>query len=192
MQQFIAAGIAEVKSGMIGSVVSRDQSMAENVRWLAEEKFPGQKIVLWAHNGHVGATPIAGSKSMGVHLRESYGDKMVVLGFASHSGEIRAKHLVGDKWQPGGPVALKLSPPKPISIEGIFAETGLPRAVIDFRHMANGGALAKWLAQPRLHRSIGAGFDPDQPNTVYEEVDLPKAYDGLIYIAQSTAAKPLN
>ncbi len=192
MQQFIALWIAQVNSGTIGYAASRDQSMAENVRWLAEQKFPGQKIVLWAHNAHVGSTITSGPKPMGAHLRETYGDKMVVLGFASHSGEVRAKGLISGKWQPGGPVALKLAPPKPISIEGLFAETGLPRAVIDFRHMANDNALAKWLTQPRLHRSIGAGFDPDSANSVYEEVDLPKAYDGLIYIAQSTAAKPLN
>ena len=104
IQQFIAAWMAEVNSGTLGSIAVRDQSMAENIRWLAEEKFPGQKIVLWAHNGHVGATPIAGAKSMGMHLRESYGAKMVVLGFASHSGEIRAIHMVREKPQRGGPV----------------------------------------------------------------------------------------
>jgi erythromycin esterase len=192
IQQFIAAGIAEANSGIFGSVASRDQSMAENVRWLAEQKFPGQKIVLWAHNGHVGATYMEGVKSMGMRLRETYGDKMVVLGFASHSGEVRAKRLVSNQWQPGGPVALTLAPAKSISVEALFAATGLPRAMIDFRRISHDSALAKWLAEPRLHRSIGAGFDPDRQSGIYEEADLPKAYDGLIFIAQSSAAKPLN
>jgi erythromycin esterase len=188
IQQFIAARIAEVNSGLFGYAASRDQSMAENVRWLAEQKFPGQKIVLWAHNGHVGAASSEAFKSMGMRLRETYGDKMVVLGFASHSGEVRAISLLAGS----GPVALKLAPAKPTSIEGLFADTGLPRAILDFRQISHDSALAKWLAEPRLHRSIGAGFYPDRPSNVYEEADLPRAYNGLIFIAQSTAAKPLN
>lgn len=48
----------------------RDQSMAENIQWLAKERYPNQKIVLWAHNGHVGDGTIVGGDSMGHHLRQ--------------------------------------------------------------------------------------------------------------------------
>ena len=33
--------------------VYRDEMMAKNVEWLADEAYPNEKIVLWAHNGHV-------------------------------------------------------------------------------------------------------------------------------------------
>ena len=35
----------------------RDRMMARNVEWLADEVHPHEKIVLWAHNGHVGFDP---------------------------------------------------------------------------------------------------------------------------------------
>ncbi|MBV9211551.1 MAG: erythromycin esterase family protein, partial [Acidobacteria bacterium] len=39
---------------MTGEEVSRDQSMADNVKWILDQN-PNAKIVLWAHNGHVSA-----------------------------------------------------------------------------------------------------------------------------------------
>ena len=60
------------------SISVRDQAMADNVRWLSEVAYPGEKIILWAHNGHVGVQP----GTMGGHLRQVFGKDMVVLGFA--------------------------------------------------------------------------------------------------------------
>ena len=37
-----------------GNEVSvRDRQMAENLIWLAEKAYPGKKIIVWAHNGHI-------------------------------------------------------------------------------------------------------------------------------------------
>src|SRR5882757_9870444 len=48
-----------------GNEVSvRDLQMAKNLIWLAEKAYPGKKIIVWAHNGHVakGMGSFAGSK----------------------------------------------------------------------------------------------------------------------------------
>jgi erythromycin esterase-like protein len=47
------------------------------------------------------------------------------------------------------------------------------------------------LSRPRLHRSIGSGFDPNLPSGNFERCKLPEVYDGLIFIAESTAARPI-
>ncbi len=73
--QFVDMQAANANGGEIPSNEARDQAMADNVRWLLEEKFPGQKIVLWAHDGHVGAVPYFGFKTMGTHLRENTASK---------------------------------------------------------------------------------------------------------------------
>jgi erythromycin esterase len=172
--------------------VERERAMADNVRWLLEKGFPGQKIVLWAHNGHVGTAPIGGEKSQGIHLRDLYGDQMVVLGFASYHGEVRAKRMAGGKIQSGPPVALPLVPARTNSVEALFHEAGLPHFILDFRHIPKSNALGRWLAKPRLHRSIGSGYDPDRASNSYVQVNLPETYDCIIFIAESTAAKPLK
>jgi erythromycin esterase len=165
--------------------------MLPHVRWLAEKKFPGQKIVLWAYNGHVQAALSEGLKPMGAHLRDTYGPKMVILGFASYAGTVRAVPIADGKWQRDKLGALPLEPAKPSSIDGLFEQTGLPRFILDLRRVRAGSALATWMAKPRQHRSIGAGFDPANASHHYQETDLPKAFDGLIFVSQVAAAKPL-
>jgi len=183
---------AEMYAGTAGGLSERDRAMADNVRWLVEERFPGEKIILWAHNGHVGVAPQLGENNQGMHLRDRYGDKMVVLGFASHHGEVRAKRMAGGKIMPGQPVALPLSPSMTMSVESVFHEAELPRFVLDLRRVPKDSALGRWLATPRAHRSIGAVYDPDRPSDFYERTILPATYDGIVFIAQSTAAKPLE
>jgi erythromycin esterase len=67
--------------GYEGTLAIRDQAMAENVKWLVGENYPGQKIILWAHNGHVGYHnfPFANRKTfngrstydmVGTHLKQ--------------------------------------------------------------------------------------------------------------------------
>jgi erythromycin esterase len=166
----------------------RERSMAVNVRWLLEERFPDEKIVLWAHNGHVGTAPYSGIESQGSYLRAWYGAQMVVLGLASYQGDVRARRMAKSDGRLGPYLTLPLAPARPASVEGLFHATGLSRFVLDFRRIPRDSALARWLHQPRLHRSIGDGYDPDADDA-YQAVRLPKLYDGMVFIAQSTAAQ---
>jgi erythromycin esterase len=177
----------EMHVGAAGTV--RDRAMADNVRWLIEDRFPNEKIVLWAHNDHVGTAQIGGEKSQGMHLRERYGARMVVLGFGAHHGEVRALRIVDGKLQ-RPPVALTLAPPRSASIEALFHETGMPRFVLDFRLIPKESTLGRWLGGPKLYRSIGSAYDPEGDN--YVSARLPEIYDGLIFIDETTAAKPVR
>ncbi|HLO17924.1 MAG TPA: erythromycin esterase family protein, partial [Anaerolineales bacterium] len=71
---------ASNNSGLI-----RDPYMAENVTWILDQAGPDAKIVLWAHNDHVG---ISGEEHpfMGDYLRKQYGNQMVVFGFLFYQG----------------------------------------------------------------------------------------------------------
>lgn len=51
--------------------VTRDRSMAENIKWIADHS-PDAKIVVWAHNGHV-QKAAQGFPPMGSSLQESGG-----------------------------------------------------------------------------------------------------------------------
>jgi erythromycin esterase len=173
-------------------ILERDRAMAENVLWLVEEAFPGQKIVLWAHNGHIGTNQGSSERSMGDHVRDRYGDQMVVIGFATHHGAVRAKRIKEGKFERGGAVALPLALASKFSVEALFGEIGLPRFILDLRDLTKESAVGAWLAKERSHRSIGAVYDPDRDSSYYDHARLPQMYDGIVFIAESTPSKPLK
>jgi erythromycin esterase len=72
----------------------RDKQMAANFLWLYRHKFPGEKIIIWAHNYHIArdaynAFPAKYGRhhSMGSELAKVLKDSMYVLGFTSFSGK---------------------------------------------------------------------------------------------------------
>jgi erythromycin esterase-like protein len=69
-------------------LVSRDRSMALNVKWILDQN-PNAKLVLWAHNGHVARGRMM-LRSMGEELHDMFGAQMVVLGFAFNRGSFQA------------------------------------------------------------------------------------------------------
>lgn len=173
-------------------VNARDMAMADNVRWLAEEAFPGEKIALWAHNGHVAAAPSAVGTHMGQHLRKAFGQQMRVVGFALDRGDVRAKALKQGKPAADGRVALTISAAKAGSPEALLRAAGLPRAILDLRAVPATSPLGAWLAAPQPIRSIGWGYDPAAASASYQSFVLPQAFDVLIFIENTTAAVPLQ
>jgi len=161
----------------------RDQSMAANVLWILDQN-PGQKIVLWAHNGHVGKAAYFGMESMGKHLTAALGDQMIVLGFATGAGMYTAV-------SPGGG-GLKsdnvLAPPPEGSVESVFGASGVPNAILDIRTAKPDDPGSGWLTRSTAMRSIGAmameqQFFPCVPKD---------SYDVLVWQAQTTPARTLK
>ena len=189
--RIVAQATATRAAGRPGGSGVRDKAMAENVRWLAEEAYPNQKLVLWAHNGHVGTMPIGGAKSMGSHLREMYKDEMYVLGFAFDRGEIRAMPMQNGRFVGGGAQPLPVPPAKPGTGDALLREAGMPRFVLDLRPVPPQSALGRWLGQPHLFRMPGAAWDKDRPDNFASPIALGKTFDGIIYIEESTASKAL-
>lgn len=168
----------------------RDRSMAENVRWLAEEAYPNQKIVLWAHNGHVGDGSIVGAESMGHHLRTMFGSKMVIFGFGFDFGEIRALTLK-DNQMITGPIPQKVPPAMAGSAEALLRQGGSSRYLLDFRTIPPTSPLGKWLAEDQLLQEPGAAYSPDDPAAMFAPLTLSKTFDGLIFIRESHASQLL-
>lgn len=173
------------------SNVVRDQAMADNARWLADVAHPGEKIVLWAHNGHVGVQP----GLMGGHLRQLLGKDLVAIGFASHHGWIRANpikdgKIAGALYATVGPQPIALAPPAKGSINDVLNSVGMPRFVIRLRQAAaGGGVLGQWLAKPQSEITIGWPYDPSAPNL--RTIVLPETYDAIVFIAESSPSVQL-
>ena len=161
--------------------VNRDYYMAQNVEWLAEVAHPGEKLVLWAHNFHVGT--YSGS-SMGSSLRQRYGSEMVIFGFSFDRGGFTAigSGMLGPQLQPDGPAT---------GWEAFFRKAEKPLFFLDLRRPFSPQAAA-YLAQNQRMWSIGASWDASKIELNHRPlIWLKTAYDVVIYIETVTPSRRL-
>jgi len=164
----------------------RDEILAGNVEWLAGHAFPGEKMVVWAHNMHVGADPQP--KSMGAFLRERFGRQLYTVGYAFQRGGLRAKAEGGTE----ADVTAFEAPPSPAgSGDAVLAAAGLSEFFLDLAGVPPAGPLGRWLAEPHLFHHAGSTWFADDPDANLEPAALAKRYDGLIFIEEAHAARPL-
>jgi len=168
--------------------VSRDRSMADNVKWILDQN-PGAKIVLWAHNGHVTAESEGGYEPMGASLRKMFGEQMLVFGFAFNEGSFQAVEMPFSSGK--GLRNFTVGPAPEGSLDGTLAAAGLSIAAIDLRALPKRGEVAKWFGQPRATRSIGAGYVEQLAAKFLDQQVAQKNYDALLFVEKTTAARGL-
>ena len=65
--------------------IVRDNSMAKNIEFLAEELYPDKKIIIWAHNIHISETSTFGDiDNMGSYLADYFGDDLFTIGLIGY------------------------------------------------------------------------------------------------------------
>ena len=174
-----------------GGAAVRDRYMAENADWLLEQEGPDAKIVLWAHNGHVGDQRSGSWVSMGHHLRVTHGDDMIVLGFAFNQGSFTAYEGNAD----GSIGQLKshsVGPTTRNSYERYFSEAGLPRFILDLGPVfTDTSPEGVWMNGPQEFRSIGSVYRPSSPEVYFSPVYLPQVYDAVVFFESTTASQLL-
>ena len=72
-------------------IEARDLGMADNLSFVREQQYPGEKIVVWAHNFHVRhaneqVSPLPAPRTMGGWLKERYDDEMYSFGLYTYQG----------------------------------------------------------------------------------------------------------
>jgi len=159
---------------------SRDQSMAENVEWIADQN-PGAKIVLWAHNGHIANTAEWGP--MGGYLHKRLGNQLVTFGFSFNEGSFRAIET-------GKSVRdFKVGPAPEGSLDHALASAGIPLFALDLRQLPRQGPVARWFAEPRDSRSIGANYGGGQPaEWSWATLRWPETFDVILFVNNTTAS----
>jgi erythromycin esterase len=167
--------------------VSRDQSMADNIKWILDHN-PGAKIVLWAHNGHVG-TAANGYEPMGAALRKMFGSQMVVFGFAFNQGAFQAVELPPSK---KGLRTFSIDPAPEGSLDAMLASAKLQIAAIDLHALPKDGPVANWFREARTTKSIGAVYDEKFADKFFASQIVPQVYDALFFVEQTTTARPLQ
>lgn len=166
-----------------GGIIDRDRSMAENVKWILDHS-PDQKIVLWAHNGHVQTSDVGGFKTMGSSLRQMYGDQMVVFGFAFNQGSFQARSTSNNIVK-----NFTVPPTRPGSLDATLASAGIPLFALPLRHVPPSGPVADWWKEPHQTRSIGGPYPEDSPYASLVNLKATETFDALLFVEKTTAAR---
>ncbi len=182
-------------SGRVTSWNLRDQHMAQTLQALLAhlDRHPQvepARIVVWAHNSHVGdarATEVGsdGQITLGQLAREHYGDASRLIGFSTYNGTVTA----ASEW--GGVAERKtVQPALNGSMEELFHETG--RSAFLVSPMIDPDA-AEPLGEVRLARAIGVIYLPaTERQSHYYHVRPSDQYDAIIHIERTTALEPID
>lgn len=177
----------------VGSWNLRDQHMAETLEGLDRFLARGgsaPKIVVWAHNSHLGdarATEMGddGELNVGQLVRERHGTDSVLIGFSTYTGTVTA----ASDWDE--PAQRKLVRPALAgSYEALFHDAGIPNLYLDLGMPNDATAV---LENPRLQRAIGVIYRPETERmSHYFQARLPDQFDVLLHYDQTRAVEPLE
>ncbi|WP_280402770.1 erythromycin esterase family protein [Nocardia carnea] len=192
----LVAAAEEYYRAMFGSRVSswnlRDEHMFATLTALRDHlrarTDPDAKIVVWAHNSHIGdarATELgaAGELNLGQLVRQKCPGESRIIGFTTHTGTV----LAADGWD-GPPRVKRVRPSQPGSVENLLHRTGDDRLLL---RLDRGPIPA--LAAPLLERAIGVVYRPDnERRSHYFHARPADRFDALLHIDETSALTPLD
>ncbi len=179
--------------GRISSWNLRDSHMMETLDALVahlDRHVPSTKVVVWAHNSHLGdarATEVGrmGEWNIGQLVRERHGGEACLVGFTTYTGTVTA----ADDWAEP-PKRKKVNPALPGSYESLFHVTGMSRFLLNLRQ---GNTATDALREPRLERAIGVIYRPETERVShYFDCHLSDQFDAIIHIDETRALEPLD
>jgi erythromycin esterase-like protein/predicted phosphoribosyltransferase len=171
----------------------RDEHMMETLVKLRAHLLSHRrsgKIVVWAHNSHLGdarATDMSrrGEWNLGQLVRQSYPKQSKVIGYTTYSGTVTAAagwHLPAE--------CKTVSPGLEGSYEYLFHHVGERNFWLDLR---SSHELEDALMEPRLERAIGVVYLPEsERRSHYFHSVLPRQFDAVIHFDHTRAVEPLE
>ena len=167
----------------------RDTHMAETLDALMNHLGPESKVVVWAHNSHLGdarATEMGqgGELNLGQLVRERYGRQATLVGFTTYSGTVTA----ASNWD-GAAERKQVRKALGGSYESLFHETGIG----NFALLPGEKELRSILAEPRLERAIGVIYLPQSERVShYFHARLSNQFDVVFHVDDTRAVEPLE
>lgn len=151
----------------------RDWQMAQNLTWLANERYPGRRIIVWsgtAHAARMPELPPAGGAgpSMGQYMDDVFGAHSYAIGVTSYrTADTASRHIVPDQH------------PLP-EFEELMSAAGFDYGLVDLRRARPEG---NWAAGEFLARPIGHATTP----AVWSEL-----FDALLFVREHQPRSPLR
>ena len=168
----------------------RDEHMAETLDALRRHLGAQGKVVVWAHNSHIGdarTTEMAdrGELNLGQLARERYRSGARLVGFTTYGGTVTA----ASDWD--APAERKrVRPGLPGSWEDILHSTGLERLLLALDDDPWGDERSPISL---LERAIGVIYRPETERlSHYFHARLAAQFDALVHIDGTKAVQPLE
>lgn len=180
--------------GGVSSWNLRDSHMFEIVceidHYLTKLLQNPSKIIIWAHNSHVGDARAtqqgqSGELNVGQLMRDHFSSQVYLLGFTTYAGYVTA----ASEW---GAAAerKKVNIALPGSYENIFHQMGFEQCLLLFNKNKE---LSQLLPSNYLERAIGVIYLPhSERRSHYFYANLPEQFDAVIHIDTTRAVKPLE
>ena len=175
----------------------RDRHMMDTLReldrHLSAQRGRPARIIVWAHNSHLGDARATdslerGQWNLGQLVREADArpGESFLLGFTTHAGSVAA----ASDWDL--PVEFKaIVPSRPDSVERLLHDSGLDRFMLPLRDASP--ALRRALERRRLQRAIGVIYRPDTERwSHYFGASLARQFDAVIHLDRTQALTPLD
>lgn len=146
--------------------MARDSVMAENVRWLAEQIYPGKKIIISAHNHHISRFNER-DFVMGEKLAEIYGQDLYAIGLFPGSGSFADNSRKEEAMETTG---------RPDDLQHLILQSGQKNAFLPVPKRPGSGA--EWLFQPLTINNTFINIWGD------DQMTLADSFDGLIFLRE--------
>ncbi len=168
----------------------RDEAMAENIIWLAEQRFPDKKILIWAHDTHISKSSypetdhnLNNSIAMGRFLADHFGEEYKAFGLLTYEGSYTAQISYANLKR----VAAPLYPAPEGSLEEALHRVAIER-----------GGTHLFLPTPRTEASLTKPLPHRFANHVNIEygfwlrISIPYQFDAVFFIDQTKGSQGLT
>lgn len=160
--------------------IYRDEAMAANITWLRELRFPGKKMIIWAHDVHISRgdhpNPLYNlnlSRSMGGFLSRYYREDYKAYSLSTYQGSYAALKSYTDFTKINCPLFPGVDRSLDQSLHWVTQKKNCAALFLPLTHDLG------WLALPQPkrfanHVSIDYGY--------WERVSMPYQFDGVFFI----------
>ena len=160
----------------------RDEYLAKNVTWI-KENCRNNKLIVWAHNGHVAKTNLYNKPSMGTFLFDQYKSKYFVIATDFNHGEVRVRKYIAKNKPVENFAPLYYSEVNSENAyEYYFKQCKFKNFIINVDEASKNKELNDFFSQPKELRMIGALSTP-----VNKKLSIAENFDLVVFINESTA-----
>jgi erythromycin esterase len=167
------------------SMRTRDESMADNIKWIADQN-PGARIIVWAHNGHVAHGGMPSYTRWAAIFGRCFGPQYLNFGIAFNEASLQAVEMGK------GLHDFTVGPAPDGSLDATLASAGFPTMALDVRtppKPACGYRLAESTASDAEHRR--RVLKCQAANYLLNSA-APEMFDVLVFVGKTTAARKIT